>query len=133
MEMYENLVKKAIEAQKNSYSPFSNFKVGSALLCENGEIFVGTNIEESSFRAGCCAERSALYSAISNGQKNFKAIAVVGGDLTQYVYPCGVCRQALNEFAPNLEIVLGTKNKDEINYKVVKLDEIFPNSFSLKK
>lgn len=128
---YELLIKTAIEFQKNSYSPYYKYKVGAALLTENNKIFGGTNIENS---AGCgiCAERSAFVSAISNGAKKFHAIAVVGGDLSEYITPCGVCRQYMVEFNPNLEVVSGRVKNGKIEFKIKKLKELLPDYFGAK-
>ena len=91
----------AIEAMKDSYSPYSNFKVGAALLCEDGRIFTGCNVENLSYSATICAERVAVYKAVSEGTRRFTAIAVAGGEggaIAGRVTPCGVCRQVLYEF-----------------------------------
>ena len=97
------LIDLAIRAQANAYAPYSGFKVGAALLCEDGEVFVGANVENSSFGLTNCAERSALFAAVSAGKRSFKAIAVVGGAdgvVSDFCPPCGACRQALAEFSP---------------------------------
>ena len=91
------LVAKAKEALENSYSPYSHFAVGAALLSTDGQVFIGCNIENSSFGATNCAERTAIFKAVSEGVKDFKAIAIVcSGD--QPAYPCGICRQVMSEF-----------------------------------
>ena len=126
-----DLVNMAIGAMKNSYSPYSNFKVGAALLCENNEVYLGTNIENSSFSATNCAERTAFFNAISEGNNKFSKIAVVGGKggkITSFCSPCGVCRQVMTEFCDkDFEILL--YNGEEI--KVFKLEEILPMSFEM--
>lgn len=122
---YKFLVEEAIEAQKNSFSPFYNFHVGAALLTEDDKIIRGCNVE-SSANGGVCAERVAFLSAIANGNKKFKAIAVVGGDLQNFCTPCGICRQFMVDFAPDIDIVL--YKKDEI--KVVKLKDLLPDYFT---
>ena len=122
---YRDLVEKAIEAQKNSFSPFYNFHVGAALLTDDGQVIKGCNIE-SSANGGVCAERVAFLSAIANGHKKFKAIAVVGGDLKNFCTPCGICRQFMIDFAPDIDIVL--YKTDEI--KVVKLRDLLPEYFT---
>lgn len=123
---YELLIKKSFEAQKNSYAPYSNFQVGASLLCKNGKIYLGANIENASYPAGICAERVAYAKAISEGEKEFVAICITSknGD---YTYPCGVCRQFMSEFDIDTEIVVA---KSESDYKVCKLKDLLPNSFN---
>ena len=129
--MEKQLVEKAIEVLKNSYSPYSNFKVGAALMCKNGDVYTGVNVENASFSATSCAERSAFYSAISNGNKTFEKIAIIGGkngEITDFCLPCGVCRQVMSEFCEkDFEIIL--YNGKEI--KKYTLDELLPNSFEM--
>ena len=126
------LIDLAIRAQANAYAPYSGFKVGAALLCEDGEVFVGANVENSSFGLTNCAERSALFAAVSGGKRSFKAIAVVGGAdgvVSDFCPPCGACRQALAEFSPkgDLQVIL-FNGKDE---KAFRLSSLLPESFSL--
>lgn len=125
------LIEFAKQALKNSYSPYSKFKVGAALLCENGEVYTGTNIENSSFSATNCAERTAFFSAVSKGVRGFKKIAVIGGkngEISDYCPPCGVCRQVMAEFCKkNFEIVLF--NGQQV--KKYSLEEILPISFEM--
>lgn len=97
----EQLLEKAKEAMAGAYAPYSNFFVGAALLCEDGTIYTGCNIENAAFGVSNCAERTALFKAVSDGHRKFTAIAIVGGRngvIDDYCYPCGVCRQALSEF-----------------------------------
>ena len=126
-ELYE-LAKKAME---NSYSPYSDCKVGAALLCENGKVFTGTNIENAAFGPTVCAERVAVFKAISEGEKEFEKIAVVGGKggvINGIFAPCGVCRQVLREFCDDdFEILLG---ETEESFKTVTLKDLLPLSFS---
>ena len=126
-ELYE-LAKKAME---NSYSPYSDCKVGAALLCENGKVFTGTNIENAAFGPTVCAERVAIFKAVSEGEKEFSKIAVVGGKggvINGIFAPCGVCRQVLREFCDDdFEILLG---ETEDNFKTVTLKDLLPLSFS---
>lgn len=132
----KELVKAAIEASKNSYSPYSSFRVGAAILCEDGSVFSGANVENASYGAGICAERSAAVKAVSEGNKNFKAVAIFGspkdaiGDELQYAFPCGICRQFLNEFSDEDMIVLVGKTEDD--YKKFLLKELLPESFGPK-
>ena len=102
---YKNLVKRAKLAMKSSYSPYSRFKVGAAVLTQDGTIFSGCNIENSSFSLTLCAERTALFKAISDGATRFKALAIVS-DATDFLPPCGACRQVLMELAPGANIIL---------------------------
>ncbi len=122
----KELVLKAIDAKKNSYSPYSQFSVGAALLCDDGEIFTGVNVENISFGLTNCAERTAFFKAISEGKRKFTAIAVAGGDT--YLPPCGACRQVMAEFCDKAFKVIFVKNENE--YIVKTLEEILPFSFS---
>lgn len=130
---YKNLVKEAIEARKMAYAPYSHYKVGAALLSKDGQIIKGCNIENASYTPTNCAERTAFFKAISEGVRDFEAIAIVGGDEAQtdelagYAYPCGVCRQVMREFCNDeFEIIVG-KSVEE--YKVYKLPELLPCGF----
>lgn len=122
----------AVEARKNSYSPYSNFRVGAALLSKSGKVYTGCNVENASYTPTNCAERTAVFKAISEGEREFVAIAVVGGlgdELADFCAPCGVCRQVLSEFCDgDLRVIMG--NPD--NIKVATLDEILPYSFGMK-
>lgn len=133
-ELEQKLMRTAIEYRKRSYSPYSGFQVGAALLSADGEIFGGCNIESASFSPTNCAERTALFKAVSEGVKEFAAIAVVGGKAEgelEFCSPCGVCRQALVEFCdPKTFVVyLGTSEED---YKGYLLEELLPYSFTPK-
>jgi len=120
---WDNLLKLAIVARENSYSPYSRYKVGAALLTTNGKTFTGCNIENAAYTPSNCAERTAVFKAVSEGERDFAAIAVA---TSNGVAPCGVCRQVMREFAPNLTIVLGDI---EGNYRVVSLTDLLPDSF----
>lgn len=125
----EKLINKAFDAQMNSYSPYSGCKVGAALLCENGNVYCGCNIENASYSPTVCAERVAFFNAISNGELNFSAIAIVGNNgKDDYFYPCGVCRQVMNEFCNNDFIIIVAKNKKD--YKTYMLSELLPYGFN---
>lgn len=127
------LVEKAIEMTNFSYAPYSNFTVGAALLTCEGEIYTGCNIENAAYGPSNCAERTAVFKAVSEGKKNFKAIAVVGGlnkKIEDYCSPCGVCRQVLAEFCDKDFKVIMAKSLDDI--KILTLGELLPESFSLK-
>lgn len=120
------LIDLALESREKAYVPYSNFKVGSAILTEDGSIYSGCNIENASYTPTVCAERVAIFKAIFDGHRNIKKIAVVGkiGDFT---FPCGVCRQVIREFcSDDCEIII-IKNKDE--HKVLKFSDILPYSF----
>ncbi len=124
----------AKDAMKNSYAPYSNFNVGAVLLTKNNNIYKGCNIENASYGTTNCAERTALFSAISNGEKEFSAICIVGGkngDIIDYAMPCGVCRQALAEFCnADFKVYVG-KNEDDI--KEFTLGELLPHTFDKSK
>ena len=126
----KELVLKAIDSMKNSYSPYSRFKVGAALLTENGKIYTGCNIENVAFGPSICAERVAFFKAISEGEKNFSKIAVVGGKngiISSATPPCGVCRQVMREFcSDDFEILIVRENE---NYDKVLLKDLLPQSF----
>lgn len=128
-----DLIKLAISAKANAHVPYSNFKVGAALLTEDGKVYTGCNVECSSFGMTICAERCALVKAVSEGAKHFSKIAVVGGigDELTYTTPCGACRQFLSDFNSDLEVIMGYKESDEIKYKKYKLSELLPEIFSL--
>lgn len=120
----ERLIKLAIEARKHSYSPYSGFKVGAAVLTANGKVYTGCNIESASYSPTICAERVAISKAVSEGNMGIVAVAIVGSsDLT---FPCGVCRQFIREFGRNIDIVVANSEEE---YRVFKLEELFPNSF----
>ena len=121
------LIESAFWALKNSHSPHSKFKVGAALLGKNGNIYPGTNIEFDAYTLTVCAERSALFNAVSNGEKEFTTLAIATSS-KDFKFPCGLCRQALVEFNPNLKILLITKDK---KIKRFVLKDTIPNHFKL--
>lgn len=129
----KELVKKALEAQKFSYSPYSNFQVGAALLTKTGKIYTGCNIENAAYSPTNCAERTAFFKAVSEGELQFEAIAIVGSPKDaierEYCAPCGVCRQVMAEFCniKDFKVVLG---KSEEDYKIYTLEEILPLAFT---
>jgi len=126
--MYKELIDAALEARENAYVPYSGFKVGSAVLMEDDSIYSGCNIENASYGATNCAERTAIFNAVSHGHKKIKALAVVG-DIHNFTYPCGICRQVMVEFAENREIpIIIIKNKDE--YLVKTMEDILPGAFT---
>lgn len=131
----KKLIQLAQEAQKNAYSPYSNFFVGAALLATTGEIYQGCNIESASYSPTICAERTAFFKAVSQGERSFVAIAVVGGYLDnktqkKYCTPCGVCRQVMAEFClPDFKIIIAKTQED---FFVKTLDELLPFAYSPK-
>lgn len=123
---YKELYRKAVEVMPNAYAPFSKFNVGAALLTKTGQVFTGVNVENSSYGGTICAERTACVKAISEGFREFEALAVVtsqGGG-----WPCGICRQFLYEFAPDLTVISGD---DEDHLQTYKLKELLPEGFKL--
>nr|WP_274542161.1 cytidine deaminase [Clostridium tetani] len=126
---YKELIKKAMEARELAYVPYSNFKVGAAILTEDNNIYNGCNIENASFGATNCAERTAIFKAISEGKTKIKAIAILGRK-DEFTYPCGICRQVIAEFGDKNTIVILAKNIDE--YEVKTLEEILPGAFTKK-
>lgn len=126
---YEELIKKASEAKEKAYVPYSKFKVGAAILTGNNKVYTGCNIENASYGATNCAERTAIFKAVSEGEKEIRAIAVVGSE-DELTFPCGICRQVISEFAlQNIEIIIG---KNENEYVVKTLEEILPGAFTKK-
>ncbi len=131
-DMKELLLKKAVEMRERAYAPYSGFTVGAALLCKNGEIYTGCNIENQSFTPTVCAERTAVFKAVSDGIREFEAICIAGGKAgtpTRFSPPCGVCRQVLSEFVHNDFKVLIAISPDE--FKEYTFDQIMPLVFDL--
>ncbi len=118
---YADLVKAAEEAMKNSYSPYSKIRVGAALLTKDGRVFTGCNVENASYGLSMCAERVAVFKAVSEGFRDFQAIAVASDSVNPS--PCGACRQVLSEFSPDMDVIYGGK--------VHKLRELLPDGFRL--
>ena len=131
-ETIKDLISKAIKMLEYSYVPYSRFHVGAALLANNGTIYTGCNIENAAYGPSNCAERTAVFKAVSEGVKEFEAIAVVGGPdgrIKDFCPPCGVCRQVLAEFCKkDFEIVLAKSTNE---YKIMTLEQLLPESFSL--
>ena len=130
-EQIEQLIELAIKQLEFSYTPYSGFKVGAALLAENGEIYTGCNIENAAYTPCNCAERTAFFKAVSEGVRTFRAICVVGGKegiLTEYAAPCGVCRQVMMEFCnpDTFQIILATSKE---KYDIYTLKELLPIGF----
>lgn len=124
---FDTLSKSAFRVMKNSYSPHSKFKVGAALLSSKGNIYLGTNVEFDAFSLTVCAERSALFSAVSNGERSFTKL-IIATNSEKFKFPCGLCRQALIEFSPELEITLLNNNKKS---RKIILKELLPRYFRL--
>ena len=123
----EELIKYAHEAKEFSYSPYSKFKVGAALLTSDGKVFKGCNIENGSYGATNCAERTAIFKAVSEGYKDFEKIAIVSSS-GEFTMPCGICLQVMSEFMLDKEIIL-SNNSGEI--KTMKVREFLPHNFAL--
>lgn len=126
----KKLIDIAVGAMKKAYTPYSHFKVGAALLCEDGTIYEGCNIENASYTPTICAERVAFFSAVRDGHRKFSKIAIVGGNegvLSSYAFPCGVCRQVMREFCSgSFELCF----YDGREIKELTLDEMMPYSFT---
>ncbi len=124
------LINLAVEARKNSYAPYSGFRVGAALMGKSGKIYTGCNVENAAYTPTNCAERTAIFKAVSEGEKEFSAIAIVGGKEEKpadFCAPCGVCRQVLAEFCkPDFRIILGVPEK----IKTYTFAELLPCSFN---
>ena len=131
---HKALIEAALDARRRSYSPYSGYRVGAAILCGDGAIVKGANIENASYGATVCAERCAVFSAVASGKKDFSAIAIVGGSGSEndrtddYAFPCGICRQVLREFAdPSSFSVIVAKSPDD--YREYTLQQLLPESF----
>lgn len=124
---YKELYRIADEAKKNAYAPFSDYQVGAALLAESGKVYTGVNVENSSYGATICAERTAFVKAVSEGERNFRAIAIAVAD--GEAMPCGICRQFMFEFGPDLEVITGENDE---NLRVSRLSDLLPDGFRLE-
>ena len=129
--MKKQLIETAVKAREMAYAPYSHYKVGAALLAKSGKIYTGCNVENASFTPTNCAERTAFFKAISEGDREFEMIAIVAGkdgeELSKNCTPCGVCRQVMTEFCDkDFKIILGTPD----DFKVLTLEVIMPHSFS---
>ena len=128
---YQDLIQAALEAREMAYVPYSHYTVGAALLTAEGETYQGGNIENASYGATNCAERTAIFKAVSEGRRSFLAIAIAGGmegkEPVDYAYPCGICRQVMKEFAgEDFRIIVA---KSAADYKVYTLEELLPHGF----
>ena len=131
---HKALIEAAFDARRRSYSPYSGYRVGAAILCGDGTIVTGTNIENASYGATVCAERCAVFSAVASGESDFSAIAIVGGSGSEndrtddYSFPCGECRQVLREFVdPASFSVIVAKSPDD--HREYTLEQLLPESF----
>lgn len=129
----QELISRALEARKNAYVPYSDFRVGAALLSDSGEIYTGCNIENSAYTPTNCAERTAFFKAVSEGVRSFRAICIAGGpgerEPEEPCPPCGVCRQVMLEFCgPEFEVILAVNGQQ---YEVYTLDRLAPMGFRL--
>ena len=131
LEKARELISQALKAREHSYCPYSNFAVGAALLCDDGTVYTGCNVETAAFN-GCCAERTAIFSAVADGHRNFAAIAVAGAGKDQepnfFCTPCGVCRQVMREFTDpgTFKIILA---KSLTEYREFTLEQLLPMGF----
>ncbi|MBE6020741.1 MAG: cytidine deaminase [Firmicutes bacterium] len=127
---YKKLYDLALDATKNAYTPYSHFNVGAALLTEEGTVYTGVNIENSSYGGTICAERTAMVKAISEGHRRFKALAVaaVSEGKEHTSSPCGICRQFIFEFGDDIDIIFGS---DRDNLEVYKIKDLLPAGFRL--
>ncbi len=127
----QNLIIQALHARDNAYVPYSGYAVGAALLTEDGVLYTGCNIENASYGATNCAERTAIFKAVSEGHCKFRAIAIAGGlkgqEPTDYAHPCGICRQVMREFADSDFIIIVAKSAED--YRLYRMEELLPCGF----
>lgn len=123
---YRELINQADEVKQNAYVPYSHFRVGAALLTKSGKIYTGCNVENASYSPTICAESSAIVKAVSEGEREYSAVAVIS-DSEDYTSPCGVCRQRIFEFGDDIDVIMANKNGD---YKVYKISELLPEGFN---
>ena len=133
------LIKEALKAREMAYAPYSKYLVGAALVVPSGKIYTGCNVENASYGLTNCAERTAIFKAVSEGQRHIDAIAIVGGPLIDddnletdgYAYPCGACRQVMAEFRPESGDISVIVAKSETDYKIFRLSELLPQTFNI--
>jgi len=126
---YKELFDKAEKARENAYAPFSKFKVGAALLTKSGKVYIGVNVENSSFGATICAERTAFVKAVSEGEREFSAIAIASSD--GGAWPCGICRQFMREFCDDDFIIITGESKEKLTTHT--MEEILPVGFRMNE
>ena len=129
----QELIRAAMKARRGAYAPYSGYLVGAALLCRSGKVYTGCNIESASYSPTVCAERCAFFKAVSEGERQFEAIAIVGARADEekgetYFYPCGVCRQVMMEFCHPQDFWIITA-RDEEDYLACTLEEMLPHGF----
>jgi len=124
----QDIIRKSVSARELAYSPYSKFKVGAALLCSDGTVFTGCNVENISFGLAICAERTAIVKAVSSGNKSYKAIVVSGGSGDNFLPPCGACRQFIAEFGMEIDIYLAKPDLSEVLKTSIK--DLLPLNFS---
>jgi cytidine deaminase len=124
----DELLDKANQAKADAYVPYSHFRVGAALLGKSGRVYTGANVENASYPVTCCAERVALFKAVTEGEREFDAIAVTS-DSDSLTWPCGVCRQALMEFSPDMDVIAAD---NALKNETTKLEALLPCAFSAK-
>jgi cytidine deaminase len=124
----EQIIEEAKKAREKAYAPYSNFKVGAVIECKDGKLFYGANVENASYGATNCAERTAVFKAVSEGCREFDAIAIVASS-GDFVSPCGICRQVLAEFMPDGKVILDSNEKGMVTYLV---RELLPLGFTSK-
>ncbi len=131
-EKRRSLIRAAVSARENSYAPYSGYCVGAALLCKDGSVVTGCNVENASYGATNCAERTAVFKAVSERRREFSAIAIAGGKkgeaMLDYAFPCGVCRQVLREFCNPAEFIV-IVCRSETDFTEMTLAELLPHSF----
>ena len=125
----KELLAAAKTAKEGAYVPYSHFRVGAALLGKSGKVYTGANVENAAYSVTCCAERTALFKAVTEGERDFDAIAVTS-DSDDLTYPCGVCRQALYEFSPELNVLA---SNNDLEYDKTTLEKLLPHAFSEKE
>ncbi|XP_010754014.3 cytidine deaminase b [Larimichthys crocea] len=125
-ETVKKLIHRSQEAKKQAYSPYSKFRVGAAILTTDNCVFTGCNVENACYNLGVCAERNAISKAVSEGYRNFTAIAIASDLDDQFISPCGGCRQFMREFGPNWDVYL---SKPDGSYLKMTVDELLPTSF----
>jgi len=126
----EDLISMAADARKNAYVPYSNFRVGAALITDDGSVYTGCNVENASYGATNCAERTAIFKAVSEGHRKISAICIVGSKKGSFAFPCGICRQVISEFSDeNTKVIVA---QDAENYIVRSVEELIPDAFTPK-
>lgn len=123
---FKKLISLAQEMKEKSYSPYSNFRVGAAVLADSGKIYTGTNIENATYGATCCAERTAVFKAVSEGERKIDAVAIAS-DMNETIFPCGICRQVIAEFGNRDTKIICTNSNGEC--EVYRLEELLPKAF----